>query len=76
VTVSWFGSHNQVGFGLSVASQNRRREVGVGHVSRFSDLLSVETSLARVSQSVLKTGKGAMMGGACGTIVEVASEPS
>jgi hypothetical protein len=29
-TVSWFGSQNQAGFGLSVAPQNRRREVGTG----------------------------------------------
>jgi hypothetical protein len=36
----------------------------------------VETSLARVSQSGLKTGGGATVGGACGTIVEVASEAS
>jgi hypothetical protein len=65
-----------VGFGLSVASQNRRREVGAGHASRSRSLLSVETSLARVSQSGLKTGGGATMGGARGTIVEVASEAS
>jgi hypothetical protein len=39
-------------------------------------LLHVEVSLARVSQSVLKTGGGAMTGGARGTIVEVASETS
>jgi hypothetical protein len=47
-TVSWFGPQNQAGFGLSVAPQNRRREVGVGHASRSSDLLRVEVSLARV----------------------------
>jgi hypothetical protein len=28
VTVSWFEPQNQVGFGLSVASQNRRRKIG------------------------------------------------
>jgi hypothetical protein len=36
----------------------------------------VEASLARVSQSGLKTGGGTTMGGARGTIVEVASEAS
>jgi hypothetical protein len=65
-----------VGFGLSVASQNRRREVGTGHTSRSSNLLGVEASLARVSQSGLKTGRDATTGGARGTITEVASEAS
>jgi hypothetical protein len=74
--VSWFGPQNQVGFGLSVAPQNRRREVGVGHTSRSSSLLGVEASLVRVSQSGLKTGGGATTGGARGTIAEVASEAS
>jgi hypothetical protein len=46
----------------------------VGHVSRSSGLLHVEASLARVSQSSLKTSGGATTGGACGTITEVASE--
>jgi hypothetical protein len=32
--------------------------------------------MARVSQSGLKTAGGATMGGACGTIAEVASEVS
>jgi hypothetical protein len=76
VTVSWFGPQNQVDFGLSVAPQNRRREVGAGHVSRSSGLLHMEASLARVSQSGLKTGGDVTMGGAHGTIVEVASETS
>jgi hypothetical protein len=76
VTVSWFGPQNQVGFGLSVAPQNRWREVGAGHASRSSDLLRVEASLARVSQSGLNTGGGTTMGGARGTIMEVASESS
>jgi hypothetical protein len=75
-TVSWFGSQNQSSFGLSVASQNRRREVGAGHTSKSSNLLGVEASLTRVSQSSLKTGGGAMMDGARGTIAEVASEAS
>jgi hypothetical protein len=74
--VSWFGPQNQAGFGLSVAPQNRWREVDVGHASRSSALLHVEASLARVSQSSLKTGGGARMGGARGTIAEVASEAS
>jgi hypothetical protein len=74
VTVFWFGSQNQASFGLSVAPQNRWREVGVGHTSRSSGLLRVEASLARVSQSGLKTGGRAMMSGACGTITDVASD--
>jgi hypothetical protein len=74
--VFWFGSQNQVGFGLSVAPQNRRREVSAGHASRSSSLLGAEASLARVSQSGLKTGGGATTGGARGTIAEVASEAS
>jgi hypothetical protein len=65
-----------VSFDLSIVPQNCRREVGVGHVSRSSGLLRVKTSLARVSQSGLKTGGGATTGGACGTIMEVASEAS
>jgi hypothetical protein len=48
----------------------------VGHTSRTSDLLHVEASLVRVSQSDLKTGGGVTMGGAHGTIAEVASEVS
>jgi hypothetical protein len=59
---------------LSVAPQNQRREVDVGHTSRSSGLLHVKASLARVSQSDLKTSGGAMTGGACGTITEVVSE--
>jgi hypothetical protein len=46
----------------------------VGHASRSSSLLDMEASLARVSQSVLKTGGCATTGGARGTIVKVASE--
>jgi hypothetical protein len=41
-----------------------------------SGLLHVEPSLGRDSQSGLKTGGGAMVGGARGTIAEVASEAS
>jgi hypothetical protein len=39
-------------------------------------LLCVEASLARVFQSDLKTGGDATVGGARGTIVEVASKAS
>jgi hypothetical protein len=67
---------NQACFGLSVALQNRRREVDAGHVSRFSDLLRVEASLARVFQSGLKTGGDATTSGARGNITDVASEAS
>jgi hypothetical protein len=59
-----------------VAPQNRWREVSAGHTSRCSGLVRVEASLARVSHSGLKTDGGATMSGACGTIVEVASEAS
>jgi hypothetical protein len=48
----------------------------VGHTSRSSGLLCVEASLARVSQSGLKTDGGAMVGYARGTIAEDASESS
>lgn len=59
-TVSWFGPQNQVGYSLSVASQNRREdEDGAGHASKSSGLLRAEASRARVSQSGLKTGRGA-----------------
>jgi hypothetical protein len=57
--VSWFGPQNQVGYDLSVASQNRREdEDGAGHTSRSSGLVHLEVSRARVSQSSLKTGGG------------------
>jgi hypothetical protein len=49
---------------------------GVGHASKSSGLLHVEASLARVSQSGLKTGEDAMVDGARGTITEIASESS
>jgi hypothetical protein len=76
MTVSWFGPQNQVGFGLSVAPQNQRWEVGVRHASRSSVLFHVEASMARVSQSGLKTGGSVTAGGARDTIMEVASEAS
>jgi hypothetical protein len=74
--VSWFGSQNEADFGLSVAPQNQRMEVGVGHASRSSGLLRVEASLAMIFQSGLKTSGGATTGGARGTIAEVTSEAS
>jgi hypothetical protein len=46
------------------------------HTSRSNGLLRLEASRARVSQSCLKTGGGVMVGGARGTITEVASESS
>jgi hypothetical protein len=76
VTVSWFGPQNHAGFSLSVAPQNRRREVGEGHASRSSGLLGVEASLVRVFQSGLKTDGGATTGGARGTITKVVSKAS
>jgi hypothetical protein len=76
MTVSSFGPQNHVGFSLSVVPQNRWREDGVLHVSRSGSLLHLEASHARVSQSGLKTGGGAMVGGAHGTITEVASGSS
>jgi hypothetical protein len=72
--VSWFGPQNQVGFSLLVAPQNRRREVDVGYASRSGGLLHMETSLARVSQSGMKTDGGVTMSGTRDTITEVTSE--
>jgi hypothetical protein len=72
--VSWFGPQNHVDFGLSVAPQNQWRKVGAGHTWRYNGLLGMEASLARVSEFVLKTGGGATVDGARGTITEVASE--
>jgi hypothetical protein len=54
------------------ATEGGRRETCV----ETSGLLRVEASLARVSQSGLKTGGCATLGGARGTIAEVASEAS
>jgi hypothetical protein len=75
-TVSWLRPQKHAGFNLSVAPQNQWREVHAGHASRSSGLLHVDASLARVSQSGMKTGGGATAGGACGTIAEVPSEAS
>jgi hypothetical protein len=71
VTVSWFEPQNQVGFSLSVASQNRQREDGVGHALRSSDLFYMEASRFRVFQSGLKTSMGVTVGDARGIIAEV-----
>jgi hypothetical protein len=54
VTVSWFVPQNQAGDGLSVATQNRREEDGVGHVSRSGCLLHREASRARIFQFASK----------------------
>jgi hypothetical protein len=72
VAVSLFLPQNQAGFGLSVAPENRRREVSAGHASRSSGLLHVKASRSRVSQFDLKTGEGTTAGVARGGIVEVA----
>jgi hypothetical protein len=48
--ISWFGPQNQVGYGLSVAPQNRwEDEDDAGHVARSSCLLHLEASRDRVS---------------------------
>jgi hypothetical protein len=48
----------------------------VGHTLRSSGLLHAVASLARVSQSGLKTDGGVITGGARGTIAEVVSDAS
>jgi hypothetical protein len=76
MTVFWFGSQNQSDFGLLVAPQNRRREVGAGHASRSSDLLRVKENQAMIFQSGLKTDRGVTTGGARCSIAKVTSESS
>jgi hypothetical protein len=72
MTVSWLGPQNQVEDGLSVAPQNRREdEDSVGRTLRSSGLLHLEVSQASISQFCLKTGEGAMAGGAHGIVTEV-----
>jgi hypothetical protein len=71
-----FVPQNQVGFSLSVAPQNRRRDDGVGHASRSGGLLRLEVSHVRVSHFGLKTSGGTTVDGARGTITEVASGSS
>jgi hypothetical protein len=57
--VFWFVPQKQVGYGLSVASQNRQDDKdGAGHTQRSSGWLRLEASWARISQSSLKTGVG------------------
>jgi hypothetical protein len=46
------------------------------HTSRSSGLFHMKASWTRVFQSGLKTDGGATVGGAHGTIAEVASSPS
>jgi hypothetical protein len=58
--------------GLSVTPQNRWEGVDAGHRLRSGDLLRLEASRARVSQSSVKTGGDATTCGGCGIIVEVA----
>jgi hypothetical protein len=58
---------------LSVAPQNRQEGDSVEHTSRSSGLLCVEVSQVMIFQSDLKTDGGTTVGGARGTIVEVAS---
>jgi hypothetical protein len=57
---------------LSVAPQNRWRDDGAGHASRSDGLLRLKAGRVRVSQSDLKTGRGVMADGACGSITEIA----
>jgi hypothetical protein len=50
MTVSWFGSQNQVGYDLSVEPQNHwEDEDSAGHALRSSVLLHLKASRARVS---------------------------
>jgi hypothetical protein len=72
----WFGPQNQAGFSLSVASQNRWREDDAGHVLRSNDLLRLEASCARVTQSGLKASGDTTTCVARGIIVEVTSSGS
>jgi hypothetical protein len=75
-TIFWFEPQKQAVFGLSVAPQNPRREDSVRHALRSGGLLRLEASHARVSQSDLKTGVGATVGGARSTITDVVSGSS
>jgi hypothetical protein len=69
-------SQNQADFGLSVAPQNRQRDDSVGHALRSDRLVHVEASRIRVFQSGLKTDRGAITGGAHGTITDITSGSS
>jgi hypothetical protein len=57
-------------------SSGGQRKVSAGHASISSNLLGVKASLARVSQSGLKTDRDTTTGGARGTIAKVGSEVS
>jgi hypothetical protein len=57
--------------GLHLKTDEQMKTV-FGHASTFGVLLHHKASRARVSQFYLKTGEGAMMGGAYGIIAEVA----
>jgi hypothetical protein len=73
MAVSSFGPQNHVGYGLSVAPQNRRDdEDSVGHTLGSSGLLHLEESQTRVSQFCLKTEGGVTAGDECGINAEVA----
>jgi hypothetical protein len=73
MTILWFEPQNQVGYGLSVALQNRQEdEDGVGHTSGSSGLLRLKASQTRDSQFCLKTGGGVTVGDARDIITEVA----
>jgi hypothetical protein len=65
-----------MGFDLSIAPQNQWREFGGRHASRSNGLIVVEVSLVKVSQSDLKTGGGAMTGGARDTITKLKMDES
>jgi hypothetical protein len=67
---------NQVGLGLSVVLQNRRRRVSVGRASRSSGFLRLEASQTRVFQSDLKTGGDTTADIARDIIVKIASSRS
>jgi hypothetical protein len=71
--VFWFGHQNQTGFGLSVAPQNRCREVGARHASRSGGLHHLEASHAKVFQFDLKIGGGTTTGAARDIIMKVVS---
>jgi hypothetical protein len=71
----WASKPNRVRF-IGCATKSMEGCDGVGHTSRSSSLLHMKANMARVSQSGLKTGGGAMVGGTCGTITEVTSESS
>jgi hypothetical protein len=67
-----------VGDGLSVASKNRREDAMAWDTRRDLPGCFMPTggSRTRVSQSSLKTGGGATVGGAHGNIADVASRSS